>query len=189
MQKFDKDRALTVLMYRTRKSGGAPWDDDLHSLRGLEETLHQRPNEPTRRGRRHEYVKAVLAEQDRLKSAAGREELAAASRAMQAPPGELAAELIRGVSRGHTRADKHRALALALKDQKASANSNRHGSARRLMKQVKTKLYGWASTSSRSLVGNGSCSERSSPERGSGERGSESEREVEESENDTDAQR
>lgn len=177
-------------MYRTRKSGGAPWDDDLHSLRGLEETLHQRPNEPTRRGRRHEYVKAVLAEQDRLRSAAGREELAAASRAMQAPPGELAAELIRGVSRGHTRADKHRALALALKDQKASANSNRHGSARRLMKQVKTKLYGWASTSSRSLVGSGdrSCSERSSPERGSGERGSESEREVEESENDANAQ-
>ena len=69
-------------MYRTRKNNGVPWDDDVHSLRGLEEILNQRKNEKTRRTKRQDYIKAVLEEQARLKSAAGQEELAMASRAM-----------------------------------------------------------------------------------------------------------
>lgn len=158
-----------MLMYRTRKNQSVPWDDDVHSLRGLEEILHQRNDEKPRRVKRQEYVRAVLAEQARLKSPAGQEELVAASRAVQTSPAALVPELIRGISCSHSKIDKHRAMALALKDQKASGSSIQHGSARKLMKHVKTKLYSWASTSSRSL---GASSERSDPsasERGSDE--------------------
>ena len=156
-----------MLMYRTRKNNSVPWDDDVHSVRGLEEILNQRKDEKPRRVRRQEYVKAVLAEQERLKSPAGQEELVVASRAVQTTPEALLPELIRGISCSHSKIDKHRAMALALKDQKASGSSIQHGSARRLMKHVKTKLYNWASTSSRSL---GAGSERSDP--GASERGS-----------------
>jgi len=163
LNQFDtsfKDRALTVLMYRTRKNNGVPWEDDVHSLRGLEDLTDQRKTEKPRRTKRQEYVRAVLDEQARLKSPEGQNELNAASRAIHKPPEELLAELLRGVSCSLSKADKHRALALGMKDQRASGVS-RHGSARKLMKQVTSRLYGWASTSTKSL---GSCSERSGSE-------------------------
>ena len=157
-------------MYLTRKNNSVPWDDDVHSLRGLEEILHQRKDEKPRRVKRQEYVRAVLAEQERLKSPVGQEELVSASRAIQTTPEALAPELIRGVSCSHSKIDKHRAMALALKDQKANGCSSMHGSARKLMKQVKTKLYSWASTSSRSLGAGHERSEPSASDQGNDER-------------------
>ena len=171
LQKFDKDRALTVLMYRTRKNNGVPWADDVHSLRGLEEFLQQRKDEKPRRVKLQEYVKAVLTEQQRLKTAAGHEELVAASCAIQTTPEDLYAELIRGVSCSHSKIDKHRALALGMKDQKMSGCSSRHGSARKLMKQVKSKFYSWASTSSKSLGAGNERGERTLERRGGEQHG------------------
>lgn len=46
--------------------------------------------------------------------------------------------------------DKQRALGIAAKDEKASSVSH-PGSARRLLLKVKSKLYVWASASTKSL--------------------------------------
>ena len=138
-------------MYTTRKNNGAPWDDDVHSLRGLEDVVNQRFNEKTRQSRRQDYVRAVLAEQERLKSAAGQEELATASQAIHKSAQELQAELLRGISCSHSKGDKHRAVALGMKDEKSSSCS-RHGSARKLMSRVRSRLNVWASSSSRNLL-------------------------------------
>lgn len=135
-------------MYRTRKDNGVPWDDDLYSLRGLEEFLTEQKK--TRNDRRKEIVQAVLNEQERLKSDEGQQELAEASDANNKTTDELLRELLRGVSCSHSKADKHRALALAMKDNKPGS-SHRQGSARKLMKKLKNKVYAWASTSNRSM--------------------------------------
>jgi hypothetical protein len=150
LNRFDRDRSLTVMMYRERKDSGVPWDDNVHSLRGLEEALFQKKDEKSRQAKRSEHVKAVLSEQERLESEACREELALAAKTIRKHEKELAAELLRGVSCSLSKADKQRALGLALKDEKASSCSSK-GSARKLLSKVKSKLYVWASTSNKSL--------------------------------------
>jgi len=113
--------------------------------------VHQKLNEKTRQLRRQDYVRAVLAEQERLKSAAGQEELATASQAIHKSAQELQTELLRGVSCSHSKGDKHRAVALGMKDEKSSSCS-RGGSARKLMSRVRSRLYVWASNSTRNLA-------------------------------------
>lgn len=138
-------------MYKTRKNSGVAWDDNVHSLRGLEDLLTQKKNETTRRSKRMEHRAAVLKEQKRLKSGAGQKELAAAAASINKSPEVLQSELLRGVSCSLSKGDKHRALALAMRDERASSCS-RQGSARRLMKKMRSKLNIWASTSNRSMT-------------------------------------
>jgi hypothetical protein len=152
LKKFDKDRALTVLMYKARKNNGSvAWDDNEHSIRGLEEALSQRKDDKSRVERRREFIKAVLGEQERLKQTeTGREELSIAAKALRKKESELAAELIRGVSCSLSKMDKQRAIGLALKDEKASGVNR--GSAHRLLMKVTGKISGWVNTSSKSLM-------------------------------------
>ena len=149
MNRFDKDRALTVLMFTTRKNNGMPWDDNLHSLRGLEEIISQRKNVKSRREKLKSHMEAVLREQERLKSPAGREELETAALAIGKRPENLYCELLRGVSCSISKSDKQRALGLGQKDEKF--NLCRTGSARRLLEKFKTRLHRCANTSTRSL--------------------------------------
>lgn len=137
-------------MYQTRKNNGVAWDDNVHSIRGLEEALSQRKNEKSRRTRRKEFLKAVLSEQDRLNSEIGRQELALAAKAIKKDEHELAAELLRGVSCSLSKVDKQRALGVAAKDEKASSSCHK-GSARKLLLKVTGKFAVWANTSNKSM--------------------------------------
>lgn len=143
IQSFDKDRALTVLMYKTRRNAGAPWDDNVHSLRGLEEFVRKDGDKFQKRKR---HIGTILKEQARLKSAAGVSDLANASRTMKKSPEELQSELLRGVSCSLSKTDKQRALSVAMKDEKASVI--RTNSGRRLLGQFMTKINQWSSSRS-----------------------------------------
>lgn len=94
LKRFDRDRALTALMYRSGKhpnGGDGPWDDNVHSIRGLEDFLCGVPcrnrefgggsppaslssstcfasSGTDRERERREHVRAVLLEQERLRA-------------------------------------------------------------------------------------------------------------------------
>jgi hypothetical protein len=164
IQKFDKDRAYTVLMYRARRNSGAPWNDDEESVRGVEESL----SKDGKLQHRIHHRNTVLAEQRRLRTPEGREELCAAAKSIHQPPHELQAELLRGVSCAASKQDKHRALALALKDQKSAVGNS--GSARQLLRRLKVKLSQWSPSlpsSARSLSNASTSSNTSSTPTGS----------------------
>jgi hypothetical protein len=176
LNRFDKDRALTVLLYRTRKSHNVPWDDNLHSLRGLEESLQSSKSssssksnshaERSKKERRDSVINAVLKEQERLKTPAGARELAAAAQAMikatnnnkqQQPPvlmteRDVYDELLRGVSCSLSKVDKQRAIGLAQKDEKSAGRNWQRTSSRRMLASLKTKLSSWVTTSNGSLA-------------------------------------
>jgi hypothetical protein len=175
LNRFDKDRALTVLLYRTRKSHNVPWDDNLHSLRGLEESLQSSKSsksshaERSKKERRDSVIHAVLKEQERLKTPAGARELAAAAQAMikatcnnsnkqqQQQPvlmteRDVYDELLRGVSCSLSKVDKQRAIGLAQKDEKWSGRNWQRTSSRRMLASLKTKLSSWVTTSNGSLA-------------------------------------
>jgi hypothetical protein len=178
LNRFDKDRALTVLLYRTRKTHNVPWDDNLHSLRGLEESLQSSKSsksnshaaERSKKERRDSVIHAVLKEQERLKTPAGARELAAAAQAMikatnnnnnkqqqQQQPvlmteRDVYDELLRGVSCSLSKVDKQRAIGLAQKDEKWSGRNWQRTSSRRMLASLKTKLSAWVTTSNGSLA-------------------------------------
>lgn len=158
IQKFDKDRAYTVLMYRARRNSGAAWNDDEESVRGLEESL----SKDGKLQHRILHRNTVLSEQRRLRTPEGREELCAAAKSIHQHPQDLQAELLRGVSCAASKQDKHRALALALKDQKLAIGNSM--SARQLLRRVKTKLAQWSPSlpSSARSLGNTSTTTSSS---------------------------
>lgn len=62
--RFNRDRALTALMYLRRSTSGVAWDDNEYSIRGLEEAV--RKNHTSQRERR-DHVRSVLLEQHRLR--------------------------------------------------------------------------------------------------------------------------
>ena len=128
LNSFDRDRALTVLMYQTRNKS-VLWDDNEHSLRGLEEYItssdtcdcHSKSSTATssRRTTRKELIQAVLNEQTRLRDMEeGRKEVAQASKMACMTPEELIRELLRGVSCSLSKCDKQRAIQYAQKDEK-----------------------------------------------------------------------
>ena len=130
LNSFDRDRALTVLMYQTRNKS-VLWDDNEHSLRGLEEytgitssdtcDCHSKSSTATssRRTTRKELIQAVLNEQTRLRDMEeGRKEVAQASKMACMTPEELIRELLRGVSCSLSKCDKQRAIQYAQKDEK-----------------------------------------------------------------------
>lgn len=152
INRFDKDRALTALMFRTRKSNGVAWDDNLHSLRGLEEILqNQRKADKTKKERRKELITAILKEQQRLKTESGQHDLAVAALSIKKTKNDLHDELLRGISCSMTKIDKQRAIGLAQKDEKAAGRHRT--SSRRLLMAFKTKISQWVSTSNGSLAG------------------------------------
>lgn len=138
-------------MYRAKKpNAGSTWDDNLYSVRGLEESLHVKKEEKSRMDKRKELIEAILAEQERLKNTdAGREELSSAAKAIKKGEDELATELLRGISCSHSKGDKQRAIGIALKDERASGYNR--GSARKLLTKVTGKISTWMYTSSKSL--------------------------------------
>ena len=97
--------------------------------------------------RQSHYERARAAE-----SEAAREELARAAKVINKTETDLAAELLRGALCSLSKADRQRAIGLALKDKKASSSYSQRGSARKLMLKVTTKLQNWASTSTKSLL-------------------------------------
>lgn len=101
LERFDKDRSLTVLMYHTQNDKGITWEEKEYTLRGLEEYVDRK----TRNRRQHlkDHVRAVLAEQDRLKAAG-------------IPINN--SEYIRDVSLQISKNDASRAIAIGNKDAK-----------------------------------------------------------------------
>jgi hypothetical protein len=163
LEKFDKDRSLTILMHKTQKHNGVAWDDNVHSLRGLEEVLNQRKGDKSRRRRRQDHIQAVLSEQEKFQTDEGRQELTAPARTIKKSEADLYVELLRGISCSHSKADKARALALAQKDERAAGatpSALHGGSARTLMMNIKSKISVWTTTSSRSLGDRSVRSER-----------------------------
>ncbi len=122
-------------MYQTRNKS-IPWDENEHSLRGLEEyttaaTTTTTSNHHTssdgysdatttsRRTTRKELIQSVLQEQTRLRDTArGRDEVVQASKMSGMPAEELIRELLRGVSCSLSKCDRQRAIQLAQKDEK-----------------------------------------------------------------------
>lgn len=135
-------------MYRTRKNNGVVWDDDVHSLRGLEELL-TKPGVKTKSSRRVEHRNAVLLEQERLRDPVTKREVEAASIAMRRPEKDLPAELLRGVSCSISKTDRQRALGYAQKDERFVSRGS--SSTRRLLEKLKIRFNGWSNLSSRSL--------------------------------------
>lgn len=149
-------------MYRTRKSNGVAWDDNIHSLRGLEEILqHQRKTDKTKKERRKELINAVLKEQERLRSESAQNDLTAAATSIKKSKDELSNELLRGVSCSMTKVDKQRAIGLAQKDEKAAGRQRT--SSRRMLLALKSKISQWVSTSNGSLAGSLAGSDSGNP--------------------------
>lgn len=129
MNSFDRDRALTVLMYQTRNKS-VPWDDNEHSLRGLEEhasasstndglDMNTNKSSSSRRTTRKDLIQSVLNEQTRLRDTVeGRKEVMQASKVSGMTPEELIRELLRGVSFSLSKYDRQRAIQLAQKDER-----------------------------------------------------------------------
>jgi hypothetical protein len=177
LQRFDKDRALTALMYETRTANSPPWDDNLYSIRGLEEYVGSHPvssHTPfpaaplrhmksgpdegaasPRRRHRQALIQAVLAEQARLQHDTGRAEVATAAAALgNTRVADLVAELLRGVSCAQSKGDKQRALQLGQKDEKEVKGGGCHSNGsgrRRYLAMVKGKINDWANTSNKSV--------------------------------------
>jgi hypothetical protein len=124
-------------MYQTRNKS-IPWDDNEHSLRGLEEYTtaatatidhtstsstssdgHSDATTTSRRTTRKELIQSVLLEQTRLRDTArGRTEVVQASKVSGLAPEELVCELLRGISCSLSKCDRQRAIQLAQKDEK-----------------------------------------------------------------------
>jgi hypothetical protein len=168
LNRFDKDRALTVLTYETRnRTNGSPWDDNLYSIRGLEEYVSSSQHTPaktgpqmsdevksSRRATRKELIQTVINEQCRLRnSSAGREEVSLAARGLGTSEQELIAELLRGVSCSLSKMDKQRAIQFANKDEKEVGAKCNHSNQnrRRYLAMVKGKINDWANTSNKSV--------------------------------------
>jgi hypothetical protein len=139
LNSFDRDRALTIMMYQTRNKA-LPWDDNVHSLRGLEEyyspshnnnhnnnsgdesdtkSSSSSSNSNGRRMMRKVLIQSVLTEQTRLQhTIQGQTEVALACRGYHMTSNELIRELIRGVSCSLSKSDKQRAIQIAQKDEK-----------------------------------------------------------------------
>lgn len=64
MHRFEKDRAITAFMYLRKREKGYRWDDNVDSIRGIEE--HAK-GEPPRALLRQCHAQRVLQEQQRLK--------------------------------------------------------------------------------------------------------------------------
>lgn len=131
MNSFDRDRALTVLMYQTRNKS-VPWDDNEHSLRGLEEYVsassandgldmntNKSSSSSSRRTTRKDLIQSVLNEQTRLRDTVeGRKEVMQASKVSGMTAKELIRELLRGVSFSLSKYDRQRAVQIAQKDER-----------------------------------------------------------------------
>lgn len=141
---------VILAWYRTHLNESLTLRLNIHSFHREEFLSQKAKHEKSKRAQRKEHVKAVINEQERLNSATGREELSKAATSIKQCEEDLAAELLRGVSCSLSKADKQRALGLALKDEKGSGSSHR-GSARKLMMRVTSKLQIWANTSTKSL--------------------------------------
>lgn len=113
LERFEKDRSLTVLMYQTQNDKGIAWEEKEYSVRGLEEYVDRKIR--NRRQHMKEHIQSVLTEQDRLRTAG--------------IPVENS-ECIRDTSMQFSKHDANRAIAIGTKDAKEVG----HGiSARRLL--------------------------------------------------------
>jgi hypothetical protein len=142
-------------MYQTRNKS-VPWDDNVHSTRGLEE--HTSPNDeshnttsisattasnnavpssaataPTSSSgnpysrTRYKVIQAVLNELTRLRDTEqGRKEVCIAAKGYGISQQELRRELLRGVSCSMSKLDKQRAIQIAQKDEKEICVTNRN---------------------------------------------------------------
>ena len=119
-------------MHQTRNKS-VPWDDNEHSLRGLEEytsacttndgletnTNKSSSSSSSRRTTRKELIQSVLNEQTRLRDTEdGRKEVLQASKVSGMSSDELTRELLRGVSFSMSKCDRQRAIQIAQKDEK-----------------------------------------------------------------------
>jgi hypothetical protein len=113
LEKFDRDRQLTLLHFRNQRDKGIVWEEGEYSLRGLEEYVFTAKMK-SRRVVRKEHQQAVLAEQSRLC-------VAEASH-------DVIEDSIRMVSLNFSKRDRTRALSLAAKDAKEAGHnlSGRH---------------------------------------------------------------
>lgn len=135
-------------MYRTRKRNGVVWDDNVHSLRGLEEMM-SKPGDKSRASKRKDHRRAVLNEQTRLLDPAIQNEVAAAAVMVKKSLQDLCAELIRGVSCSHSKTDRQRALGYGQRDERYACRGS--SSSRKLLEKLRVKFNGWATASNRSL--------------------------------------
>jgi hypothetical protein len=63
MLRFLKDRLLTAHIYFKRKEKGMPWNDDEHSIRGIEEAIRNDPKNQ----KRESHAKRIIEHYNKIK--------------------------------------------------------------------------------------------------------------------------
>jgi hypothetical protein len=99
VQAFQKDSALTAVMYIKRREANIAWEENEYSIRGLEEMIQKASMKPGEKCKRERHCAKVLAEQERLRT-----------------QNLLSPERLRGASSSSSKADRAAAIIKAEHD-------------------------------------------------------------------------
>lgn len=122
MQSFQKDSALTALMYVKRREANVPWEETEYSIRGLEELVQKAAMRPGEKPGRARHCARVLAEQEKLKS----------------QDNICSAERLRGISSSSSKTDRASAIIKAKYD--AAFCGHKPAPRKKLVRQLSSML-------------------------------------------------